>query len=375
MADFLLIHIVYMYLKLCITLFLVVYPVLVCSGESPDTIVSRRSLFVIPHASYQQETSVAPGIAFGYYFKSKDISRISSISGSAVYTFLNQFTFNITPKIFFNSNKWYLYSNFNLRNYPDYYFGTGNKPTDTKLGYTSQNISLLLQPQYIISKHFLAGASLSFRAEQLLTDSVFKKNKTDIYNRYGSEGWEPFSVLSVGLVAAYDTRDNQFYPQKGIFAKTFFSVSKAGWGSSYSIRELSVDFRQFIPLFDSHVFAWQAYFDGVFGGNGIPFELLPTVGGRDMLRGFRQGMYRDNVQLMIQSEYRLPIYKRLKGAMFCAVGDVMNSRDYKTDKLKLAYGAGLRYRLNDARVHLRVDLAKNNYGDKLQFYITATEAF
>jgi hypothetical protein len=53
----------------------------------------------------------------------------------------------------------------------------------------------------------------------------------------------------------------------------------------------------------------------------------------------------------------------------------MNSSNYNIDKLKLSYGAGLRYRLNDARVHLRLDFAKNNYGDKLQFYITATEAF
>jgi outer membrane translocation and assembly module TamA len=103
--------------------------------------------------------------------------------------------------------------------------------------------------------------------------------------------------------------------------------------------------------------------------------MLPTVGGRDMLRGFRQGMYRQNVMLMAQTEYRLPIYKRLKAAFFCSAGDVVNSYDYKSDKLKIAYGAGLRYRLNDARVHLRLDFARNNYGDKLQFYITATEAF
>ena len=95
----------------------------------------------------------------------------------------------------------------------------------------------------------------------------------------------------------------------------------------------------------------------------------------DLMRGFRQGMYRENVLLLSQVEYRLPIYKRLKAAVFCSVGDVMNSFDYRIDKLKVAYGAGLRYRLNDARVHLRLDFARNNYDDKLQFYITATEAF
>jgi outer membrane protein assembly factor BamA len=234
---------------------------------------------------------------------------------------------------------------------------------------------LLLQPQYIISKNFLVGASVSFRFEKILTDTVFETTKTSIFEEFGNDGWEPFTQMNVGLVAAYDSRDNQFYPKNGIFAKTSFTVSKSGWGSSYSLQEFMLDFRQFVPLFGTHVFAWQFYSDGIFGNNGIPFELLPTVGGRDFLRGFRQGMYRDNVMIMAQTEYRLPIYKRLKAAFFCSAGDVMNSSDFKIDKLKVAYGAGLRYRLNDARVHFRIDFAKNNYDNKLQFYITATEAF
>ena len=86
-------------------------------------------------------------------------------------------------------------------------------------------------------------------------------------------------------------------------------------------------------------------------------------------------MYRENVMMLLQTEYRLPVYKRLKVAIFASAGDVVNSENYQIDKLKIAYGAGLRYRLNDARVHLRFDIAKNNYGEKLQFYITATEAF
>lgn len=345
------------------------------ASEPSDSTVSRRSLFIIPHASYQQETSVAPGIAYGYYSKSNNISKISSISGSAVYTFRNQFLFNITPKIYFNADKWYLYSNLNVRNYPDYYFGIGNKPTATKQAFTTQNISLLLQPQYILSKHFYLGISLSVHYERILTDSSFSAKRYDIYSKFGKEGWEPYAQTSVGLLAAYDNRDNQFYPQSGIFAKTAFSTSKAGWGSTYSLQEFTFDFRQYIPLFESHILAWQAYYASVYGPNGVPFQLLPTVGGIDKLRGYRQGMYRDNVLMLLQTEYRLPIYKRLKGAVFCSVGDVMNSSNNEIDKLKVAYGAGLRYRLNDARVHLRLDAAKNNYGDKLQFYITATEAF
>lgn len=364
-----------MKIKQLFVLYLLIVFVTGIVAENTDSLVSRRSLFVIPHASYQQETSLAPGIAYGYYFKSNNISRISSISGSAVYTFKNQFLFNITPKIFFNNNKWYLYSNLNLRNYPDYYFGIGNKSEGTKQAFTSQNISLLIQPQYIVSNHFLIGASLSIRSERLLTDSTFEASKTYIFERFGNAGWEPYSQTSLGLVAAYDNRDNQFYPQNGIFAKSSLTVSKSGWASSYTLQEFNFDFRHYIPLFEAHVFAYQVYFAGIFSKNNIPFELLPTVGGRDLMRGFRQGMYRENLLMLFQAEYRMPVYKRLKAAVFCSAGDVMNSSNYNIDKLKLSYGAGLRYRLNDARVHLRLDFAKNNYGDKLQFYITATEAF
>jgi hypothetical protein len=75
-----------------------------------------------------------------------------------------------------------------------------------------------------------------------------------------------------------------------------------------------------------------------------------------------------------QVEYRIPIWWRLKAAVFCSVGDVFDIYNPSIVKPKVGYGVGLRCRLNDARVHLRVDVAGNNYGE-WKFYITATEAF
>ena len=343
-------------------------------GQKSDSILSRKSLFLIPNASYQQETSVAFGLALGYYFKSNQINRISSISGSATYTVLNQFIFNITPKLFFGDKKWYLYTNLNYRNFPDYYYGISANSTNLKQAYTAKIFSLNIQPQYALTKNIYLGCLLNARFENALVDSTFNINKSKI-EPYGFAGWQAYKQTSFGAVASYDSRDNQFYPTKGFFAKTMVSTSFSGWFSDYSAQEVTLDFRQYIPVYKSHILAWQALFTGVFSKSEIPFQLLPSLGGRDLMRGFRQGMYRENGMFLLQTEYRLPIYKRLKGAVFCSAGDVFNENAYLSGKLKIAYGAGLRYRLNDARVHLRFDLAKNNYGDKLQFYITATEAF
>lgn len=343
--------------------------------EKTDTIVARKSMFLIPYASYQSETNLAPGFTCGYYFRSKSINRISSITSNLTYTFRNQFTINLSPKIYFGTNKLYLYSNINLRNYPDYFYGISNKPTAIKLPYTSKSFSLILQPQYIISNRFFVGVTLSYRNERIKTDASFENSNTPIFNSYGMAGWQPYAQTSIGLVAALDTRDSQFYPQHGFFSKTTFSSSKAGWGSNYSLQEITIDCRKYFPIFTTHTFALQTYYAGIFGNDGIPFQQLLSVGGRDALRGFQQGKFRENSVFLVQTEYRLPLYKRLKAAIFCSAGDVFKSSNYEIDKLKVVYGAGLRYRLNDARVHLRMDIAKNNYGDKLQLYVTASEAF
>jgi outer membrane protein assembly factor BamA len=340
-----------------------------------DSIVSRHSLFIIPHMAYQQETSWSVGVAGGYYFKSDDISRISSISGSADYTLLNQFIFNITPKIYFADKKWYFYSNLNFRNYPDYYYGIGNSVTGLKQPFIAQNINVSLQPQHAVTKEFLIGFLLSYRYENTITDDAFDSNSDYIYSAYGREGWDAYHQTNAGVIVSYDSRDNQFYPATGIFAKITTSASLQFLESTYKTNEISIDFRKYFHIFNKNILAVQGYMSGVFSKSSIPFQLLPTVGGRDYLRGFRQGMYRDNLLFLLQSEYRFPVYKRLKAAVFCSAGDVVNSDNFIVDKLKVSYGAGVRYRLNDARVHLRFDIAKNNYGEKLQFYITATEAF
>lgn len=359
--------------KLVLTILSLLF--VVSLSAQTDSIASKKSLFIIPHISFQQETNWALGIAYGYYFKSKDISRISSISGSAVYTFKHQFLFNISPKIYFRNNNWYLLSNLNIKNYPNYYYGIGNKDTNIKQAFTSRIASVLLQPQYEITPDLYVGLNLSLRFEHVKTDSTFTEEiKNHIYTTYGNTGWNPYHQTCFGGVVTYDTRDNPFYPYSGTFAKAVLGIAIADVGSTYSLQQISLDVRQYQAIFKNHVLAFQFKLDGMFGKN-IPFQMLPTLGGADVMRGFREGKYKDNILMALQTEYRFPIFWRFKGTIFCATGDVFDTSHFHTDKLKFTYGAGIRCQVNDARVHLRFDVAKNNYGDKLQFYITATEAF
>jgi hypothetical protein len=136
---------------------------------------------------------------------------------------------------------------------------------------------------------------------------------------------------------------------------------------------LKLDYRQYVPTWLGQVFAWQVKFETALGSE-VPFQMLPTVGGSDNIRGIRERKYIDNSMFEVQMEYRIPIWWRLKAVVFCSVGDVFDIYNPSIVKPKVGYGAGIRCRINDARVNLRVDFAGNNYGE-FKFYITATEAF
>jgi outer membrane protein assembly factor BamA len=350
---------------------------ILCQTTNNDSTLIKSRTFLVPFVDYQPETKFATGVSFGYYFKSYDPNRISSIMGSAFYSFeKHHYLFEISPKIYFKSSNWFLNSNLNIRKYPYYYYGIGNTIYNYELPFTSENIAVKLEPQYAVSSYFSVGPTCSFRYERVNTDEDFELIKDYIFAQYGSAGWKRYTNLSVGMIATYDKRNNPFYPEKGVFVTSHISTSSADLGSTYSLFELLLDFRQYIPVLETHVWSYQLYYNSIFGKkDGIPFQLMPTIGGNDFLRGFRHGMFRDNTLFMVQSEYRFPIIKVLNMAVFGGLGDVTDNNDYKIDKLKLAYGLGLQYGSSKDKLLFRFDVAKNNYNNDIQFYFTASQSF
>jgi len=101
---------------------------------------------------------------------------------------------------------------------------------------------------------------------------------------------------------------------------------------------------------------------------------LPGVGGQNVLRGYYEGRYRDNLMAVVQAEYRFPVWKRLGATVFGGVGNVSSRFDnFAVGDLKYAGGAGLRFRVSPEGVNLRLDYAvtPNSSGT----YITIQEAF
>jgi len=92
-------------------------------------------------------------------------------------------------------------------------------------------------------------------------------------------------------------------------------------------------------------------------GQRVPFYFMPTLGGHDTLRGFRDYRFRGPHALLLQAEYRWEIWSGLDGALFYDAGKVVNRRsDLDFSGLESDYGFGFRFNTNQGIV-LRVDAA------------------
>ncbi|MGD9976710.1 MAG: BamA/TamA family outer membrane protein [Bacteroidales bacterium] len=332
-----------------------------------DTGVQKNYFIAIPVAFYSDETNLGFGTSAGYYFGARN-GKVSNIQGNAVYTLKNQYGFSILPKIYTNNQTQYYSGYVKANYYPDKYYGIGRNTNDSvREDYTSKDFSLLVQWQRMVFGKFMVGFQSQVNYYKVLDieqNGLLANEITDVNKKV---------TIGMGLLFTRDTRSSTFYPSTGNFTKISYMAYSKIMGSELNFTRLTADFRNFFTLGRVPVLAFQLYGDFTWGEP--PFQLMPMLGGGDILRGFYRGRYRDDMMLCAQVEYRFPIHKRLKGTAFVSAGDV--SKDFKDFSLtgpKYSYGVGLRVKVNPVNVHIRLDVAFTGQNDPA-VYFTANEAF
>ena len=347
------------------------------------------NFMALPYPSYSPETSWQFGITGVWYFHtSKENQQFSDLNFDMGYTLNRQWYINANSRIYFNTQtRWFLDSYLSAKHYPDLFFGTTNNIDSVynpAIKYTSNFIDLKAKPSFYITNHWLAGATLHIRYDNstlLIPHSSFL-----IQNGFGEN-----LFLGIGGAISYDTRSNNYYPLHGLFFKTTITYyHQIPFGSQQSTVNgqqncgsflspnssflILIDLRQYIPLYKELILAWNFRSEWAVGNN-VPFQLLPTIGGQDLVRGIRQNKFKDNTLFALQAELRIPIWRFLKAAVFGSVGDVYNYNNWQLATPKIGYGAGLRACIHQAKTNIRFDVARQNYSNDWSFYFTVKEAF
>lgn len=344
-------------------LFIFAFIVIKVCSQTPADSTKKSYLLALPFGGYSDETKWAGGVGASYYFWGKDaLNQVSNITASAVYTQNKQATFGLYNTIYFN-NKYFLYARFIAEKYPNRFWGVGNtNPDDALETYTPIRYHLNFEPQYFINNHNRLGVAIEFRNEE-----ITKFEETGVLQHKQIKGTDPFSVIGLGGIYFYDTRDNNLYPKKGVYFKNALSY----FGGSYSFLNVKSDFRYFKHLGKGHILANQSLIHFIIGE--APFQMLPTFGGAEQLRGYKRGQFRESTFILNQTEYRFPLYKRLSGILFVSAGNVFSETN-KLNGLKISGGVGLRLRVNETGLNLRADMAKQPKG-ALSPYLSSGEAF
>jgi outer membrane protein assembly factor BamA len=132
----------------------------------------------------------------------------------------------------------------------------------------------------------------------------------------------------------------------------------------------AVDSRHYLPLGSkTRVLALRflARGDVPEAGSEVPFYFQRTLGGSQILRGFRNDRFRDARQLAFSGEYRWEALPALELALFYDIGNVFPAgAPLELRLLRKSAGFGLRFKSYD-KVILRLDVGRSVEGTRYHF--------
>ena len=204
--------------------------------------------------------------------------------------------------------------------------------------------------------------------------SVSVPNTTDLFTETSAPGLrtQP-SFLHGDVSVAADRRDHAGHPTSGgLYRAAVASYSDRDAGT-YSFRRYEVEASQFIPLFAKKwvlaLHGWEVFSDTA-NGHLVPFYLMPSLGGQNTLRGYRDYRFHDTNMQVFNAESRWALFTHVDAAVFVDAGKVASrAGDLDFRDLRRSYGAGLRVH-NATSTLARLDIGHGTEGWRMFFKIS-----
>jgi hypothetical protein len=326
----------------------------------------------LPVLFYRPETSMAFGAQIKTIFrtgKKQESARPSTIVPEVIYTLNKQFISKLASEIYLDKDQWRLKSYLDFRKFPDLFFGIGNlTDPESEETFTSRSWEIILGIERHIGSGFHVGAHYHFNHWSLKETESGKLLDSDTIP--GSEGG---NVSGAGIRLVYDTRDHIFYPRKGEWFSLIFTDYRDFLGSCFNYSDFTMDLRKYLAIARSQVMVFQLLLKSQSGT--VPFPLLAMLGGSHLLRGYYTGRFRDKNLLVLQAEWRCPLFWRIGLSVFAGMGQVADRFSHlNAGNFHYSTGLGLRLLYNRKEsIHARMDFALGK--DSSGIYMEGDESF
>lgn len=343
-----------------------------CFGQVNDTIskdsLHPTSVSGFPVIFYLPETSLAFGALGTTSFNiGKERSfRPSQVLLSFAYTLKKQVLIFAPYELYYKQN-WKMEGELGYYKYFYNYYGIGSNSKKEELETFNADFPRIINTlSYRVSPSSFVGVRIHF-------DQFSLKNRDSLLLTNSPVGVNGGALISSGLTYSLDTRNDIFYPTQGTYINFISEFSSTNVLSDFDFSLFQVSASHYYEFATNHILASNLT-TGTIAGDA-PFFSYFYMSSSKLARGHADRRFIDRNMAVMQAEYRFPIYKRLRGVAFGAVGSVGNTYgSIFTNNMKLSGGAGLRFQLNKKIMnHLRLDVAGSREG--VQFYLTVGESF
>lgn len=334
--------------------------------------VKRNSVFGFPIIFYSPETRLGYGAAgiWAFHFKNDSVgSRPSRIQLGFAYTQNKQVLFYLPFQLYFKNAFYSVYGELGYYRYFYNFYGIGNEQSpDFRETYGVTYPRIRINALQKLKPHFYAG--LRYWYDNFAINSLDSTGQLAKGSITGSKG----GINSgVGVVFNYDNRNNIFSPSKGSFIETAVQYFGPGLGGKYEYTSVIADASIYFSTWKKQVLALNIFGETLMGDP--PFNQMALLGGTKRMRGYYEGRYRDKNLLMLQAEYRIPLFWRIGMVFFGGIGEVNNHvSNYNLNDVRYNYGTGIRFILDKKeKINIRLDAG---FGKGVSgFYLTIGEAF
>ena len=165
-------------------------------------------------------------------------------------------------------------------------------------------------------------------------------------------GIQGATIHAQRVALIHDSRDSLITPTQGLYVSVFGEASAELLGSDADYLKGGVEARFLKPFIDRRlVMILRGLYEGTYGASNIPFQVLPTLGGVDSLRGFAENRFFGDNRLLFNAELRAKVLRmRVFGvdaefevAPFVDFGKVFNSFDQLIEtRFEVTPGIGFR---------------------------------
>lgn len=341
-------------------------------SSDSDTTKIKNQILAYPVVFYLPETRWGFGAAGLYNFRFGDEpseSNPSQIQLIASYTQNKQLIFVMPYELYRKNNTWKIKGELTYFRYQFNAYGVG---FDTKA--ENREIYKANAPRVridVLKRYKKTFLGMRFAFDRFSMDEI-KPN--GILEQQSPVGLNGGINAGIGMLAHNDERNFIFNPTKGHYVELESFLSNKVTGSDFNFFRLFVNASKYIKLGENHTIAGNI--NSVFIQGSPPFFDMPFFGTPRIMRGYQDRRFMDKNMLVLQSEYRFPLYKRLQGVGFISTGTVGKTyASLFSYHYQLAYGAGLRFIINKKdRVRIRLDygLTPSEGG---AFYLTINDAF